>query len=360
MDNERYSQEPFPFSKSDEEVIIRTSAYHRRDFDLAVARVDSREHEAVRESMTNSFERSSSSGNLGTLSTLPVEMIVEIYHHLDAQSLFRFRQVCLRTREMVSLVSEYQTFVKYALDVLCVVLRSDLGQHHTFRRMYATLCTLNCDSCDDFGGFVFLPSFTRCCISCIRSNPLVCVTTLHKASQSLLLSPRKLQQLVPVMRTLTGIYSMTEAPPKRRNYLLSRMQVLKALESEKVTNRQRHLSRLRSAGLRPPGTMYQYMASTALAYLAPSTGEVQRGICCTGCQILVEQNWVRRTRYETVYKDQDRVYSKQGYLDHFSRCIQSQQRWSESRGGMVAIEGSAFASRGGYFGKRDDVTWSYH
>jgi hypothetical protein len=75
--------------KSEMEV-IRVTLYHRRDFDLAVARTKPDDHNQVRSPLLRTVCATST---LGDLETLPLEIIYEICYLLDIWSLFNFRHI---------------------------------------------------------------------------------------------------------------------------------------------------------------------------------------------------------------------------------------------------------------------------
>ncbi|KAL2218245.1 hypothetical protein M432DRAFT_640344 [Thermoascus aurantiacus ATCC 26904] len=79
---------------------------------------------------------------------------------LDIASLFQFRQVNIRAREVVSALVEYRSIADHALGALRAVLRTGIAPYYTIRDFYTALCTRDCLLCGVFGGFIFLPSFT--------------------------------------------------------------------------------------------------------------------------------------------------------------------------------------------------------
>ncbi|EGE06706.1 hypothetical protein TEQG_05700 [Trichophyton equinum CBS 127.97] len=66
--------------------IIRACTYHRRDFDLAVTRLNPRVHDAVRDSLARPFNRPAIK-TLGRMQILPVEILFEVLLLLDLRSL---------------------------------------------------------------------------------------------------------------------------------------------------------------------------------------------------------------------------------------------------------------------------------
>ncbi|KAJ9486757.1 hypothetical protein VN97_g6576 [Penicillium thymicola] len=83
--------------KSEMEV-IRVTSYHRRDFDLAVARTNPDDHNQIRSSLLRTIR--ATSPTLGNLQSLPLEIIYEICYLLDIRSLLNFRHVNRRAQQI--------------------------------------------------------------------------------------------------------------------------------------------------------------------------------------------------------------------------------------------------------------------
>lgn len=170
MDSPIPPAERLEYGKEHENDIIRVASYHRRGFDLAVNRINPREHEKVRSFIAYPFKRAAQV-SLERLDLLPIELLHEIFLLLNIESLFLFRQVNLRARQIVSTVPEYQLSVAHAMEALCVILRTKISSWYTFKALFDALRTRDCPQCGLFGGFLFLPSFERCCFSCLTTAP---------------------------------------------------------------------------------------------------------------------------------------------------------------------------------------------
>lgn len=102
--------------------IQRVTAYHRRDFDLAVISFSDRDLEAAKSKLLSTCGPSTSIAS--TLESLPAELISFICLDLDVASLFLFRQVNRRARQVVNSLREYQRLVTHAATSLSAVLRT--------------------------------------------------------------------------------------------------------------------------------------------------------------------------------------------------------------------------------------------
>lgn len=110
----------YQFREEQADAIIRTTAYHRRDYDTAVLWFAPREHARIRPSIATPFPRTSNAG-LGSLDRLPPELLHDMLLHLDIHSLFKFRQVCLGSRKAVDSPSQYQMAVSDGLNLFCAM-----------------------------------------------------------------------------------------------------------------------------------------------------------------------------------------------------------------------------------------------
>lgn len=93
------------------------------------------------------------------------------------------------------------------------------------------------------------------------------------------------------------------------------------------------------------------MASCALPYYDRRTGGVERGVPCAGCQLAIEKDIVGGGE-KWPYGARNKVYARDGFLEHFRWCEQAQRLWISSDGGSIEpAELPEDARREGYFGK---------
>lgn len=133
----------YRFREDQTGAIIRATAYHRKDFCLSVIWFSPREHQTVRDSIANPFERASNLGR-GTLDRLPLELLHNVLLRLDMQSLFNFRQTNIRSRQMVHFLKQYQLVVSHGINLFCALLRTRLALSVSLFDIYHALCTKDC------------------------------------------------------------------------------------------------------------------------------------------------------------------------------------------------------------------------
>ncbi|OAL73137.1 hypothetical protein A7D00_2910 [Trichophyton violaceum] len=162
------------------------------------------------------------------------------------------------------------------------------------------------------------------------------------------ISQAHLRQSVPLLHTIPGIYSMDESSRKRRMYIVAVKQVFNAFTFPRTS-----ASVAATVPANRAHAILRYMAGTTLPYVNIESGEVQRGLCCPGCQIIIEGGTTPNPT--EVLARRDRVYSKTGFLDHFVHCPEAQKLWKRSKEGKVAVKLPVSIIRGVFFSERDVV-----
>lgn len=299
---------PNPLRPEDEDGIIWASAFHREDFDFAVIWFPPSEHEAIIASIASADREPTTT--LGHIDRLPVELIHQMCLHLDILSLFRFRQTNTRARKLLETLREYRIVTTVALNALCALLRSRAAPWVTLGEFYDLLCTHNCSVCSQgYGNLVFLPTWIRCCSSCLRLHaPKLRVTTVVSARRDLDLSEESLAK-IPILETIPGVYSPVLGDYGRFESGPSQDQVFQRRRVAFVSI-QTALSHVPETPKRPvtPTTRLAFQACCALPSYDPRTSEVENGVSCAGCRL-------------------NKVYSRKGFIEHFASCRKARILW---------------------------------
>lgn len=327
--------------------IVRTAGYHRKDFDMSVIWFPARKHKAMRPSTAeNTFSRPSDT-EPGPLDRLPPELLRYVLSDLDVRSLFNLRQVNLRSRQTVDSLMEYQMVVSHGLNLLCALLRTRLATGFSLFDIYDALCTEACALCGEFGGFVSLLAWKRCCFTCLQEAPETQVRSLVIAQKELRLMKPDLARL-RLIRNLPGKYSMEETFFKPRSRLVSLHEALLIYwQREDSSTLAQPIRSERSPKL-------NFLASCALPFYDRQASRSEHGISCAGCLLAVEKGTSDSDGEERAFKARDMVYSRDGFLDHFRWCEQAQLLWKSSdQGSKEPAELPEAARRGGYFNDRE-------
>lgn len=335
----------YRFDEEQTDAIIRITAYHRRDYCPSVIWYSPREHVDIRLSIATPFQRTSNVG-LGSLDRLPFELLFDTLYYLDMHSLFKFRQINLRSRQMVDSLNQYQRVVSQGLNLFCALLRTRLAIDISLLDFYNALCTKTCNLCGEFGGFIFLLAWKRCCFKCLQESPETQMRTLASFQKQLRMTKFELDQLRP-FKSLPGIYSMNESVQN------SRIAIVSLNQATLACGRQPHaLAQIQPASF-DRNQKFNFMGSCALPYYDKQTSRVEHGISCAGCQLAIEKDIIGTRGTKWGYEARDKVYARGGYLDHFRWCEQAQLLWRSScEGQKWPPELPLSARTGGYFRRR--------
>ncbi|PYH37593.1 F-box protein [Aspergillus neoniger CBS 115656] len=320
-----------------------------------VIHINRRAHEPVRSTITQPLKAPSTS--LGQLDVLHLELIHEICLYLDIESLIRFRQVSRRAQQSVSTSRFYRETTTHALDAFCALLRTKVANQFTLTELFTALCTRDCLLCgSSFGGFLFLPTLLRCCFSCIQKDRLPRLVPYADAKwyiSSKCKTASKTYSLLkslPILRTIPGIYSMQEVSSKGRRQLVTMDDLIRVVGSKPTSDEEATWTAAKSYSNLP------FMATTTLPYLDRASGRIEHGVCCTGCQVSLEEGLTKGMRFGAdglVLRD--RVYSHEGLIEHFRECLKAQEVWKLRKMGTSVAKVSEFVRRRGYFKERDVV-----
>ncbi|KYK56494.1 Cyclin-like F-box [Drechmeria coniospora] len=333
----------YPIQEEQTSAIIRTASYHREDFCRSVIWFSPREHVGIRSSMAESFQRTAEAG-LGSLNRLPLELLHDVLLRLDTQSLFNFRQTNLRSRQVLHSMKQYRIVISHGLNLLCALLRTRLAVTVSLFDFYYALCTKLCTTCGEFGGFMSLLAWNRCCFVCLQNAPECQVKTLASVRKQFNMTKAEAVRLES-FKTLPGIYSMEESAYRSRVTVVSAHQAA-------ISSRQQ---RLHASAQVPPANggrnqKLNFMASCALPYYDGRTGKVEHGISCAGCQLAFEKGITHSRGERWAVMARDKVYARDDYLGHFRWCEQAQLLWRTSADGKrEPPELPELARRGGYF-----------
>ncbi len=286
----------FPFRQDEADAIVRTAAYHCKDFCRSVIWFSPRAHADVRESLATPFPRAAGAG-LGPLGRLPLELLHDVLLRLDIFSLSRFRQANLSARRAVHSLNQYHLVVAHGLNLLRALLRTRLTTGISLHDVFRALCTKACTLCGEFGGFISLLTWIRCCFVCLRRAPETQVQTLAGAvSRSRLTEAERGLLKSKSFKTLPGIYTLRQSPSGYRVTVVSLHHV------RLVSARQRQDNAPATLARKP---RLNFMGSCALPYLRPGNRQrrersIVRGVSSRAREIhhrlQGQATGIRRTR----------------------------------------------------------------
>ena len=317
---EYHSATEYRFHKEQADTIVRVTTYRNKGNCRVVMWFSPSEHVAIRPSVEAPFQRTSYAG-LGSLDQLPLEFLQDVLLHLDMDSLFKFRQVNLRSRQTVQSLRQYEMVVSHGLNLLCTLLRTRLATDISLFDFFRALCTKYCTLCGDFGGFMSLLTWTRCCFKCLRHAPETQMRSLAGVRRKLRLTKAELDQLKS-FQTLPGIYS------GHRSVIKSRYTIVSAHQAILVSGQEPQALTQALMVDRAQNENYNFMGLCALPYYDRQTNKVEQGMSCAGCQLALETDIFPHERW--AYEARGKSYTQDDFLEHFRWCPQAQLLWISS------------------------------
>ncbi|KAF2459722.1 hypothetical protein BDY21DRAFT_176813 [Lineolata rhizophorae] len=223
--------------------------------------------------------------DLGALDALPLELLQVLLAQLDLRTLTDFRRVNKRALQVVDSIPGYKAITTHAPNALRGILSIGTGRWITCETLHDKLCTVECETCGDFGGYIYALTCKRVCFLCLSE---------HEA-------------YLPVPFSLA-----------RRKFGINR-QVLDTLPHFRSLPAQARASGRRNTIRRPrnddpfdgqSGNPLRFMAIIQAPTFKRSSQEVEWGAYCVGCQRSSKQ----RPRHFR------RRFTKESFSEHLHEC----------------------------------------
>ncbi|OJZ80473.1 hypothetical protein ASPFODRAFT_106921, partial [Aspergillus luchuensis CBS 106.47] len=155
---------------------------------------------------------------LGTLEKLPLEVIHLALILLDMQSLTDFRRVSRRARQVADSVPQFRHILNHVPASIRASLIIETTRYFSCQELYQTLCTAECESCGDFGGYLYLLTCRRVCFLCFTEKADYLLLSRKDVVRKFGLGSAHIA-LLPRMRSVPGCYSPREIKCQRRETL---------------------------------------------------------------------------------------------------------------------------------------------
>lgn len=75
---------------------------------------------------------------------------------------------------------------------------------------------------------------------------------------------------------------------------------------------------------------FNFMGACALPHYDKQSGETEHGMSCAGCQLALEKSIIATRSEESAFEARDKIYARDGFLEHFQWCEQAQHLWKLS------------------------------
>ncbi|KAF4446741.1 hypothetical protein F53441_9675 [Fusarium austroafricanum] len=348
--------ESTPKTSEEWETIINTCSYHRATFYFPFVEVSLM---AVPISIVGNFNRPSANASLGALAVLPENILSQVVMELDFKSLRLFRNTSRSTHEAVTSVPGYKQVMRHSLRAVFSLYRLNLDHVVTLGKVHRALTKATCDLCDDFAGFLFLPTATRCCYNCLRTKP-----------ETAIIGRMDVVANCPQRYRNSLIRAMRDRPPlvfNVQDWLQPghiRADDQSALTSDvidaysRIADIEAHPSTIPETGW----LEHRSGAAIPLGHFHIPTDTTEHGISCKGCYKVFLGDKTERARERSHFpdvpegcEDRDRSFSKQGFRVHFESYEGAKELWARSRNGQNAGFRSDFVDRGGISFEEDQM-----
>jgi hypothetical protein len=279
--------------------------------------------------------------NVGSLKTLPLEVVQLILNLLDLQCLTDFRAVSWSARALVDSVPKYNALIQHCPDALRALLSTRMAVYFSASQIFEALCTQDCAGCGLFGPFLDLFTARRYCITCVGNLDELLSMTAPSARKEFNLDLKTLRK-IPTLLSIPGKYTEGEKKYRKRISLVRML-------SASVAQSQREFNSVRNRPRPPPtrappqpsqahshpvshqllqqfdGHMedpYRFMSMLRIPFLDRRTGDLDWGVSCQACRLGPRDK--RRG-----YCNWNNLYSTSGYIEHFQKCELSQRGRAE-------------------------------
>ncbi|CAG8324567.1 unnamed protein product [Penicillium salamii] len=206
--------------------------------------------------------------------------------------------------------------VLHGLDAFRTLLLTRLATQVSLRDFETAMCAKQCHFCGQFGEYVFVFTWKRCCAKCLMTSPETQVRTQASIRKQFHTTQAELRQITS-FKSLPGLYYGDSAFLSRRLTLLSLHEAESVFERKPLTIRYRTISTkvLNSMGARP------------LPFYNKKTKQVEHVFKCLGCQRAY--NYGAHPEMEQHAK---KIYLREELLDHFRWCGDAQKIWRLKHG----------------------------
>lgn len=252
---------------------------------------------------------------LGSLDTLPLEILHNILPQLDLLTLTDFRRVNQRALQLVASLPQFKAINSHARDALRGILSIETGRWITCEDLYATLCTAQCERCGDFGAYLYILTCKRVCFLCFTQAEAYLPLRFIHATQKFGLD-RSILNTLPRMRSIPGKYANNPKKCRERLTLVDPESARRAgialhgsvaamedhawdIAGQKMLRYEVRLAQL-SAGLSGSSTTrrpriegpfdresdnpLRFMAIVHMPWLNRTTQDIELGSFCVGCE----------------------------------------------------------------------------
>lgn len=228
--------------------------------------------------------------SLGYLDKLPPELLHMVFRHLTCGDLEAIHSCSTGGRVAVLSFPPYHRLLEHVPAILAILKETGLARSFTIMIIYETFASTLCTNCGEFGGYVFLVSFTRCCLHCAETELKFMPVSHDSAKKELGVEGKEILDPLPQLNTIEGYYSSYGKIKYRehRRILFSREAIEKLIYPEhRSALLQLRQIFIRKVTIKAP---QRYMALTPLPCFISASASIEKGVYCVGCAIRAKEH----------------------------------------------------------------------
>jgi hypothetical protein len=105
---------------------------------------------------------------LGALTILPAELLLDIFEYLSIIDLMRFRRCNRFSSYFVNSIPPLRTVLRIAPNTVKGIMALQVSTHITVKPLYQKLYQSECDGCGELAQCIYLPTCLRACFGCLH------------------------------------------------------------------------------------------------------------------------------------------------------------------------------------------------
>lgn len=278
--------------------------------------------------MTTPIQSTLSAGLGPWAHRLTPELLHNVLLRMDMLSLFRPRHTNLAWMRMVDSLQPFQLCVSYAMTMFAALLRTKTAHRVSLLDFHDVLINPNnrCVLYDSFGLYVFIPSWERCCGTCLAHSygPRLDVRALPTVHKTYGLQTAVTLQLFQ-LKTIPGDYALDPNERSTRGHNSSTI-IVSAQQVNQLFGRipPRNPCRPHRSALDKGKT------ACTLPYYDQRLDQVSFGLYCDGCRLNCDdKKYIGVDIVETLHSG-EKSYTRIALLEYFQWCQKAQYLWNES------------------------------
>lgn len=211
--------------------------------------------------------------------------------HLTCEDLKALSCCSIGSRIAILAFNPYRRLLEHVPAILSILKETGLARSFTITKIYKTFASTLCTTCGQFGGYVFLPSFTRCCRHCAETEPKFLPISREGAKKEYGVKGKRILDRLPQLSTIQGFYSSFHGEIKyhtKKLILLSRELIEKRRDTDHPVPFARQSRRL--IGDDKVQAHQRYMALAPLPCYIPQSDSMEKGVYCAGCALRAKEH----------------------------------------------------------------------